>query len=116
MRKLLSCGALLLAGILLALGIYHACTPDAPLPTGNSSASLGLVLLEKENGLYVLAVTQDSPADRADIRPGDYLLRAETENVTTVPQLDALIAPARESIHVLLRRDGRELQIRLPIR
>lgn len=116
MRKLLSCGALLLAGILLALGIYHACTPDEPLPTGDSSASLGLVLLEKEGGLYVLAVTQDSPADRADIRPGDYLLRAETENVTTVPQLDALITSARESIHVLLRRDGRELQIPLPIR
>lgn len=116
MRKLLSCAVLLLAGIMLTVGIYHACMPDPSLPTGNSSASLGLVLLEKEGSLYVLAVTQDSPADRADIHPGDYLLQLERENVTNVSQIDTLISLPRDHIDVLLRRDGQEMQIRLPIR
>jgi len=118
MGKLLSCLALLLAGLLAAVGIYHALLPDAPLPAGNSGASLGLVLLEKESGagLYVLAVTQDSPADRADIHPGDTLLQVEKEAVATVAQLDALIDPARQSIQVLVRREEREMLIRLPTR
>lgn len=118
MRRLLSCLVLLLAGLLVAAGIYHALLPDAPLPAGNSGASLGLVLLEKESGagLYVLAVTQDSPADRADIHPGDTLLQVEKEAVATVEQLDALLDPARQSIQMLVRRDGKEMLVRLPTR
>ena len=50
------------AGLLLPSGGRDA--------AGTDSASLGLVLLDREGGVYILAVSQGSPADQAGLMPG----------------------------------------------
>lgn len=105
---------LVLAGAALWQGLHRE---TAPQP-GTTSAALGLMLLEKEAGagLYVLAVTQESPADRAGIQPGDYLLQAENVTLQTSVQLDELIDTAQEVLPLTLRRNGQQLQVGLPTR
>ena len=82
---------------------------------GDSSAALGLMLLEKEpgRGLYVLAVTQESPADKAGIHPGDYLLLSGGSSLHTTAQLDALLDAAGGTLPLTLGRDGRQLEVTL---
>ncbi len=105
---------LALTGIGLFLGLHR----EKQLPQGGSGAALGLMLLEKEphRGLYVLAVTQESQADRAGIHPGDYLLQSGDTPLQTTAQLDRLIDAAQDTLPLTLRRDGRQLQVSLPTR
>lgn len=106
--------ALLAAALLLALTLKGGRQEGALLP--GSSAGLGMMLLEKEQGLYVLAVTADSPAERADVRPGDYLVRAGEETLRSTAQLDALIDSDAGVLELCLKRNERELVIQLPTR
>lgn len=116
MRRGIRAAVLLLALAVLAAGLVHIFREeDAPI-SGGSSAALGMMLLEREKGLYVLAVTQDSPADKADVHPGDYLLRVEEIALDSVEQLDELIDGAEKEIAVWVRRNGEELLLRLPSR
>ena len=116
MRRLIRAAALSLALAVLAAGLLYVFRQeDAPI-SGGSSAALGMMLLEKEKGLYVLAVTQDSPADKAGISPGDYLLRAGETALDSVEQLDLMTDAAERELSLLLRRSGEELRIRLPSR
>lgn len=105
---------LVLAGGLLWQGLHQEAAPQ----TGATSTALGLMLLEREAdaGLYVLAVTQESPADRAGIHPGDYLLQSEGVQLQTSAQLDALINAAQDVLPLTLRRDGQQLQVGLSTR
>lgn len=113
-RRVLQCAALLSALLLIAAGVYQALRPDDGLRTEGSGAALGLMLLNREQGIYVLAVTQDSPADRAGVLPGDYLLRADGEPLADSDQLDAMLREDADELTLLLRRDERELLLRLP--
>lgn len=116
MRRVIQALVLALALAVIAAGVFHGFRKeDAPMG-GGSSAALGMMLLEREKGLYVLAVTQDSPADRADILPGDYLLRAEGIPLDSVEQLDEMLDAAERELALLLRRSGKELLRRLPAR
>lgn len=116
MRRVIRAALLALALAVLAAGVSHVFRrEDAPM-SGGSSAALGIMLLEREKGLYVLAVTQDSPADKADFRPGDYLLRADDVPLVSVTQLDALIDAAEHALSVRVRRSGQELLLHLPAR
>ncbi|MGN1370551.1 MAG: PDZ domain-containing protein [Aristaeellaceae bacterium] len=108
--------ALLAALVLLALGLYDGLKPDEPLSAADSTAALGLMLLEKESGIYVLAVTQGSPADKAGICPGDILIAPEREEAADIAWLEALLAAGEETVPLTLRRDGRELHLLLPVR
>lgn len=105
---------LVLAGGMLLQGLHR----EEALPQGGSGAALGLMLLEKEPplGLYVLAVTQESPADKAGIHPGDYLLKSGDTPLQTAAQLDAMIDAAADVLPLTLGRDGQQLQVRLPTR
>lgn len=114
--KLLKYAALLLAAVLLIVGAYYGFMRNEPLPQDGSSAGFGLMLLERDAGLYVLAVTQDSPADRAEIHPGDYLLRAGEERLHTTAQLDALIDGAGDVLRLVLLREEQELTVQLSTR
>lgn len=100
--------ALILAGLCHTLHREETCA-------GSSGAALGLMLLEKEKGVYVLAVTQDSLADQAGIAPGDYLLRVNGMPLRDAAQLDALIDQAEE-LQVELYRQNADVQLVLPIR
>ncbi len=116
MRRLIRWAALLLAGLLIATGLYYGLRRDEGPAAGSTSAALGMMLLEKEGEVYVLAVTQGSPADRAGILPGDYLLQAGSQPLTEVLQLDALIDDGPSMLSVTLRRDGQDVQLELPAR
>lgn len=114
MRRMLRYAALLFVLLLIAAGVYQALRPDDGVHPEGSGAALGLMLLEREQGLYVLAVTQDSPADKAGVLPGDYLLRADEEPLADSGQLDALVREDAGEVTLLLRRDEQELQLQLP--
>lgn len=115
-RKAIRAAVLLLALAVLTAGLVHVFRPEETQITGGSSAALGMMLLEREKGLYVLAVTQDSPSDKAGFRPGDYLLLAEDVPLDSVAQLDALIDAAELELTVRVRRSEQELMLRLPAR
>ena len=103
---------LVLVGSLLWQGLHREKAPTS----GMTSAALGLMLLEKESGagLYVLAVTQESPADRAGVQPGDYLLRSGTVLLESSAQLDGMINEASGMLPITIRRGGEQLIIVLP--
>ena len=119
MKKIIRWGAaVLVLAMLVIAGCLHGVRREVPTAPSGSSAGLGLMLLEKENdaGLYVLAVTQDSPADRAGVHPGDYLLRAGETELQKASQLDALLESGEGELLLTLRRDGKQLQLNLPTR
>lgn len=99
--------------LLLAVLVLWDGTEQKEPPPGVSGA--GLVLLEETQGLYVLAVIQDSPADHAGIKPGDTLLRTAGEPLTQTARLETLI-DAHRPLPLQLRRDGGELWVQLNAR
>lgn len=109
---------LLLALCLLAGGAILSHHPFAPEPAESATrmAALGLMLLDGEEGISVLAVQDSSPADRAGILPGDVLLRADGTRVADILQLEALLAKAQRQMCLEVRRSEEEtatLQLRL---
>lgn len=116
MRKWMRWAALAAALGLLALGLRFGLNRDAPISPEGSIASLGLMLLEKERGLYVLAVTQGSPAEKAGFCPGDMLIASQGESAAGIQWLEALLRTGEDSVPLTLRRDGEEMQLNLPVR
>jgi len=54
-----------------------------------NTAEVGLVLSKRSNILYVVATTQNGPADSAGMRPGDYLVSIDGANVEDTSLLEA---------------------------
>lgn len=108
---------LLIAGA----GLWLGCTPSAPLPSAEeatSMAALGLVLLDSDEGVSVLAVKDRSPAEHAGIHPGDLLLQANGHPFSTILQLEALLPPSKQSaLQLQLRRRQQDvLTVQLHLR
>ncbi|MGN1018938.1 MAG: PDZ domain-containing protein [Aristaeellaceae bacterium] len=78
------------------------------------TAELGLMLLDEDNGLFVLAITEYSPAWRAGFQAGDLLLSSGDTPLTSVLQLEAMISSASGEMPVLLDRSGRQMSLMLP--
>lgn len=116
MKRMAGIGMILLIAAAISVGLYMTLTRDASPAAEGSSAALGLMLLEKENGLYVLAVTQGSPADRSGVQPGDYLVAAGEARLNSMERLDDLLGGGAEAIPLTLHREGREMYIQLPMR
>ena len=114
MRKWWMIAAVIVAVAALAAACWL--NRSEPCATQGTSTGLGLMLLEKEAGLYVLAVTDGSPADRADIHPGDYLLRAGDASLKTTAQLDEVIESGVHTLELRLHRGQQELTILLPVK
>lgn len=114
MRKVVRWALLLLALALVGVGLCHGLRRE-DAPSAQGSAGLGLMLLEKEHGLYVLAVTENSPADRAGVLPGDYLISADGVLLTESAQLDGVIE-AHGILRICLKRGSRQLDIELSAR
>ena len=72
------------------------------------------MLLDEDNGLFVLAITEYSPAWRAGFQAGDLLLFSGDTPLTSVLQLEAMISSAGGEVPVLLERSGRQLSLMLP--
>lgn len=108
MRRQLLAAALalcLLAGTAAAYH-FHRSVPGEQSVT--RMADLGLMLLDEESGVSVLAVRDRSPADRAGIRPGDVLLCANGTAFADVRQLEEML-PHTRSMRIQLRRDRDQL-------
>lgn len=83
----------------------------------NHPAALGLMLEEQDDGLYVLAVGEKSPAKDAGIRPGDLLTELNGSPLETLDGIDALLQDmsVSDSLTFLLLRDQQTLSISLAI-
>lgn len=116
MRKWMRWAALAAALGVLALGLRFMLNRDDPISPEGSIASLGLMLLEKEDGLYVLAVAQGSPAEKAGFCPGDMLIASRGESAAGIQWLETLLRNGEDSIPLTLCRYGDEIQLNLPVR
>lgn len=108
--------AIILLGLLLAgagLGLFLAHLVPAPAETATSTAALGLVLLDSDEGVFVLAVKDKSTADQAGIHPGDLLLQADGQPFATILQLEALLPASKQFDLQLMRRPQEVLTVRL---
>lgn len=79
---------------------------------------LGEFTEETADGLRVIAVFPDSPAEAGDLRPGDLLVSIAGRPIATHADLDALmrsVAPSAEPIEVVIVRDGEELTLAIDL-
>ncbi|MGN0745700.1 MAG: PDZ domain-containing protein [Aristaeellaceae bacterium] len=117
MKKAVIC-ILLAVTVMVAVGAaLPALLPEQEAETpahAQRTAELGLMLLDEENGLFVLAITEYSPAWRAGFQAGDLLLSSGDTQLTSVQQLEAMIASASGEVPVLLDRSGRQMSLMLP--
>lgn len=95
----------LLAGGTVLFHHFSAEPTEAP----TRMAALGLMLLDGDDGVSVLAVRDGSPADRAGILPGDVVLQADGTDVGDILQLEELLAQAQMQMRLELRRSQEEL-------
>ena len=85
---------------------------DETMPL-TGSASAGLILLDGQSGgFYVLAVSDQSRADRAGIEAGDTLLTLNSPADLTA--LDAFFSAQQQPCVITIQRKGKTLDIHLP--
>ena len=73
--------------------------------------------LEPNPGVVIVELLRGSPADRAGIEPGDLVVAVDGRSVDTASQLRNELAGARvgTELHLTVRRQGRKVQILIPI-
>lgn len=99
--------AALLIGAALVIGVVLACGERDERQHPSRLSSLGMVLLREDAGLYVLGVSEDSPASEAGILPGDYLITAGGAALSSADQLAELMDGRGGELEVSVRRqDG----------
>ena len=111
---------LMMAAVMAVMGLALACL-YSPAQEHAASPSrmteLGLMLLEDEGGIYVLAVTDRSPACRAGIEPGDLLTGVDGKSLTEIAQLEAMLqhVPEGGAMRLGLVRNGASMTLTLPV-
>ncbi len=83
---------------------------------GGGSASMGLVLLDRAEGVYILAVSDQSPAHLAGLEPGDTIIASGDAAISSVDALDQLLGAGEEELSVTILRQGERLELTLPCR
>lgn len=109
------CLLVLSALLLLAILLLRKEEPVS-LTEQSNAASMGILLLEENDGLYVLAVIEQSVAAKANIEPGDLLYRANDIPLTSVSEFDTLLNTSNKEnrLRLTLTRDGAQLIRYLP--
>lgn len=115
-KRIILIAAVLLAAAGVALACLHFPAQQHASPPSRMT-ELGLMLLEEEGGVYVLAVTDNSLACRAGIEPGDLLTEADGVTLTEITQLEGMLqaSPAGGLLHLCLTRDGMPMTLALPV-
>jgi hypothetical protein len=83
--------------------------PNADFDAPDDVDRSGLFLIAREDGVAVLDVRPQTPGERAGIRAGDCIVRAqgETQRAQTLPQLRALLeGPADTHVELTIARIG----------
>ena len=117
MKKAVLCvllAVVVLGAIAAALPAFQPEQEETSATHAQRTAELGLMLLDEDNGLFVLAITEYSPAWRAGFQAGDLLLSSGDTPLTSVLQLESMISTAGGEVPVLLDRSGRQLSLMLP--
>jgi serine protease DegS len=72
---------------------------------------------EAGQGVVIVELLRGSPADRAGIEPGDVVIAVDGRTVETASQLRNELAGAQvgTDLHLTVRREGRRIQIHIPI-
>lgn len=108
LRWIICLSALLM--LLIAMGFMLAAPSDSSQSGVTSMADLGLMLLDVTEGVSVLAVQDQSPADRAGILPGDLLLQADGTAFHSIEQLESLLYPLQQhAMQLQLQRTHEEI-------
>ena len=115
-KRLILVMALALAAMGLALAFLCAPARENAAPPARMT-ELGLMLLEEKGGIYVLAVTDRSPACRAGIEPGDLLTGVNGDSLTEIAQLEAMLqdVPEGGALRLGLVRNGASMTLTLPV-
>lgn len=77
---------------------------------------IGLTVSIRDDDLVVTSITDDGPAQRGDVRPGDKILRIDGRSTVNMPTSEATRRIRGEpdtSVVLTLLRDGRELLVSL---
>lgn len=117
LKKAVLCIVLAVVALAAVSAALPALQPEAEesIPAhAQRTAELGLILLDEDNGLFALAITEYSPAWRAGFQAGDLLLSAGDTPLTSVLQLEAMISSASGEVPVLLDRSGTQMILMLP--
>lgn len=98
----------------LAMVVAFRPSADETVPL-TGSASAGLILLDgPSGGYYVLAVIDQSRADRAGIEAGDTLLTLNSQPPADLTALDAFFSAQQQPCVITIQRKGKTLDIHLP--
>jgi membrane-associated protease RseP (regulator of RpoE activity) len=84
----------LTAGLIVGTGIVAAQTPPTPTPGAQQQQNrgwLGAAIAPGDGQLIVRSVVPDGPAARAGIQVNDRIVSINGQNVTTVPQAQAIL-------------------------
>ncbi len=106
---------LLMIALMVSLALLAGCLKQ-PQTAATDSAALGLLLLDAEDGVYVLAVSDRSPAHQAGLQPGDCLVLADGVPLESASAFNDLLPRGQETILLTVRRGGQELRLELPCR
>lgn len=104
------------AVIVLLAGLMLLFPRPAEESAQSGAAARGMMLLDEVQGVYVLAVTDRSPADLAGVEPGDILISAAGIPIDRAQRLDEMMEASQETMQLQLCRDGLMLQVNLPAR
>lgn len=114
MRRIAGAVVTVLLFLMGAMMLLPPRTEDDSVLTG--AAARGLLLLDDEQGVYVLAVTDGSPADTAGVQPGDYLLSADGIPIDQAQRADEMMDGLQEPLLLQINRNGQSRTISLPVR
>jgi S1-C subfamily serine protease len=69
--------------------------------------------LAQESGVEIVQVVEDSPADRAGLRPEDLIVSVDGEPIATVDELHKLMVSDAigRRLHVTVIREGRRVEV-----
>ena len=82
-------------------------------PAGRNSVGYGLVLLNEDERVYVLAVSEQSTADLSGLEPGDYITRVNGEPVGPREALDDVLTGSPQAPALTVIRREQELSFTL---
>jgi len=112
---LLCCPALMIAAVWITASLLPSPSEVFPAEWDGNPETLGLLLQENGDGLYVLAVWNDSPAQRAGVSPGDRLTGLNGRGFTSLGELEFLLSSCSPVTGVTLTALRNERPLLLPL-